>query len=268
MKNIIITGLPRSGTTLICHLLNTVEDTVALHEPMSGRQQGSKNDLCDKVSQFFDQTRQTALQHKKILATNVKGEMPDNIMGDRLNTDGLRQHIEGIKTSYINVEKALTANFTLCVKHNAFFTALLDSLINNFDCYAVIRNPLAVLASWNSVDLPVNRGYIPAAERLDKQLASQLKKIPDRIDRQLHILIWFYQQYQLLPPQNIIRYEDVILSGGASLNAIVPNASILSEPLNHKNNNELYDEKIKKMLVKKLADSGIGEKFPQFYEIQ
>jgi hypothetical protein len=33
-NNILITGTPRSGTTLPCHLLNELPDTVALHEPM------------------------------------------------------------------------------------------------------------------------------------------------------------------------------------------------------------------------------------------
>ena len=30
--NIVLTGLPRSGTTLACRLLNLLPDTVALHE--------------------------------------------------------------------------------------------------------------------------------------------------------------------------------------------------------------------------------------------
>jgi UDP-N-acetylmuramoylalanine-D-glutamate ligase len=34
-RNIAITGLGQSGTTLACHLLNKVHDTVALSEPMA-----------------------------------------------------------------------------------------------------------------------------------------------------------------------------------------------------------------------------------------
>jgi hypothetical protein len=33
--NIVSTGLPRSGTTLTCHLLNKLPNTVALHEPIA-----------------------------------------------------------------------------------------------------------------------------------------------------------------------------------------------------------------------------------------
>jgi hypothetical protein len=35
--NVVLTGLPRSGTTLVCRLLNKLPDTVALHEPLSWR---------------------------------------------------------------------------------------------------------------------------------------------------------------------------------------------------------------------------------------
>lgn len=33
-NNIILTGLPRSGTTLSVHLLNKLPNTVGLHEPI------------------------------------------------------------------------------------------------------------------------------------------------------------------------------------------------------------------------------------------
>jgi len=32
-RNVLITGTPRSGTTLICSLVNKLPDTVAVHEP-------------------------------------------------------------------------------------------------------------------------------------------------------------------------------------------------------------------------------------------
>ena len=33
-RNLLLTGVPRSGTTLCCHLLGQASDTVALFEPM------------------------------------------------------------------------------------------------------------------------------------------------------------------------------------------------------------------------------------------
>ena len=262
-KNIILTGLPRSGTTLVCHLLNKVDDTIALHEPMGQSQQQSVEGVCGEISDFFTATRSSILQKKSMLSVNVNGQTPDNIIGDELNTDGLRQGITGMVKSNVAIEKALSEDFTLCIKHNALFTALLEGLIADFCCYAVIRNPLAVLASWNSVDLPINRGHIPAAERLDIGLAMQLKKIPDAIDRQLHILAWFFDRYKLLPENNIIRYESLVLSGGQSLSVMTEKTLSLSEPLVNKNNNVLYDKKMMGQLAERLLDAEGG--FWQFY---
>ena len=55
-------------------------------------------------------------------------------------------------------DRHLTPGFDLVVKHNALFTALLPDLLSAFPVYGIVRNPLAVLASWNAVNLPVKQG--------------------------------------------------------------------------------------------------------------
>jgi hypothetical protein len=109
----------------------------------------------------------------------------------------------------------------------------------------VIRNPLSVLASWNSIAVPVQDGHAPGAERIDGALARALAGIDDRLARQLFLLSWFYEKYdRLLPRGAILRYEDTIASGGKSLAPITPLAERLAEPLRSKNANEVYDEKL------------------------
>jgi hypothetical protein len=131
----------------------------------------------------------------------------------------------------------------LVVKHNSSFTGLLDSLVTRFDVYAVMRNPLAVLGSWNSISLEVGRGHVPAAERVDAKLAADLAKIDDVLDRQIHILAWFYGRYrELMPAERIIKYEDVVATGGKRLAVINPLAESLAEPLESRNKNKLYDD--------------------------
>ena len=58
----------------------------------------------------------------------------------------------------IAIDKPLSARFTLLIKHNALFAALLPRLTESFPCLALVRNPLSVLASWQTVDLPVHPG--------------------------------------------------------------------------------------------------------------
>ena len=108
--------------------------------------------------------------------------------------------------------------FTLVVKHNAAFTALLPELAQRRDTYAVVRNPLAVLGSWQSLRLPVSEGRLPAGERLDPALGARLGAAPDRLARQLAILDWCFQRFaSALPRERVLRYEDIVASQGATL---------------------------------------------------
>jgi hypothetical protein len=66
MRNVLITGMPRSGTTLVCSLLNKLPETVALHEPMNVwefaecRDAGAVGDL---IENFCAETRKSLREH-------------------------------------------------------------------------------------------------------------------------------------------------------------------------------------------------------------
>ncbi|MEZ5404974.1 MAG: hypothetical protein R3F23_02005 [Verrucomicrobiia bacterium] len=254
MNNITLTGIPRSGTTLTCHLLNKVSNTVALHEPMdvfefSKLQQPQA--ICDSIEKFFLDTRQSILTEGKAITKHHNQKVPDNPIASEKKGNELRQSIA--ERGEIPIEKNLNANFYLIIKHPAAFTALLPHLKKNFACFAVMRNPLSVLASWNSVNLPVNTGHAPAAEGLNAQLAHDLSQREDCLDRQLFLLSWFYEQYAThLPQEAILRYEETVSSQGKSLKKIVPEAKNLSEPLQSKNKNPLYDSDTMQNIAKRL----------------
>jgi ribosome-associated protein YbcJ (S4-like RNA binding protein) len=141
----------------------------------------------------------------------------------------------------------------LCIKHNAAFTALLDHLSSYYPCYAIVRNPLSTLASWNSIDFNVQKGRSPAAEMLDQSLAKRLSEIEQQIERQLLILSWFFERFErVLQPEHIIRYEALVASGGKALAVITPHALELNEPLENKNKNKLYVRELIAILGEKL----------------
>jgi hypothetical protein len=250
-SNIILTGLPRSGTTLSCHLLNKLDNSVVLNEPVIAID--SIETACQQITAFFEHNRQSILNQKQAMCFHVNDTVPDNIFGQHRNEQGLRIKLQTINREVMTITKNLTTDFTLCIKDNAKFSIVLDKLINDFACYAIIRNPLAVLASWNSVQAPVNTGYINAAEKLEPVLFKKLQAIPDKIDRQLMLLAWFFNQYNsILPKSHIIYYEDIINSSGKALTLIIPSANQLSDPLANKNANELYDKQLMHILAKKL----------------
>jgi hypothetical protein len=243
-RNIVLTGLPRSGTTLACYLLNDLPNTVALLEPFeAGRFAGllpEREAVADAMERWYGKTRRRALRKGEVTTRHVGGKIPDNPFGPQSEGEEPRQWLAS--KGRIRIGKEIGRDFYLVVKDPPMFTALLPILVQRFPTFAVVRNPLAVLASWNSVDIPAREGRVPRAEAYDPDLARRLISIEDRLERQLGLLDWWCERFeQYLPQDHILRYEDIVGSGGRALAAIVPAAGGLDEPLSGRNTNDLYD---------------------------
>ncbi|MFZ1568885.1 MAG: hypothetical protein WAT29_08715 [Thiolinea sp.] len=266
-QQVILTGLPRSGTTLTCHLLNKLSDCVALHEPLVPLDliAYKRGDLISVIADYFTTQRLQILQTGTAVSKSFGGQVPDNPMAGVDPNTGKR--IRVLDGRLVQINKKLSNDFYLAIKQPAFFTAILKDLVVSglFNCFAVVRNPLSVLLSWNSVEMPVSRGRVPAAEAFDPELKQQLDHISDIYDRQLFLLDWFFQQYiNYLPSEHILFYEETIKSNGKSLGNISPLAYHLSERLSSKNNNHLYSGTLKKILLEKILNKKDGA-FWEFY---
>jgi hypothetical protein len=93
MRNVLITGTPRSGTTLICSLLNKLPDTVALHEPMNVWDFAECRDggaVADLIENFCAETRTSLHEHGFAISKHVRGKIPDNVAADQVNRAGTR----------------------------------------------------------------------------------------------------------------------------------------------------------------------------------
>jgi hypothetical protein len=221
--NVLITGLPRSGTTLVCELLNELPDTVALDEPT----------VTDHPSSVIDdllrQARESLLTRGRAVSTHVGGR----VQAAKWSDEPVRRPLADV--GEIRIDKPLSPSFLLVVKHTGRFTAVLESLAARYRVYAVVRNPLGLLLSWQTVALPVADGHV-SAEQVDPDLAAALAQIPDRVDRQLHILDWFFERYRsLLPPASVIRYESIVSSGGRALSVVTSAAAALDRGLENRN---------------------------------
>lgn len=240
-RNVLITGIPRSGTTLVCSLLNKVPNVVALHEPMDVWDFAKCPDasaLTGAIESFCDGARRSLREHGFAISKHVGGEIRDNSAADQAG-----QRVRRTEHGKILIDKPLSEDFTLAIKHPLAFTALLEPLAQHFECFAVVRNPLATLASWNSLDwLKVKSGHAPIAEKLDPGLARSLANESDAIERQIRILEWSYDRYHaLLPQEAVMRYEDLIGTRARALAKFFPAASVLDEDLVSKNLNKHYD---------------------------
>ncbi len=214
--NWVFTGIPRAGTSVSTRLMNGLRNTVALNEPL---QLTDFEDCADaEAAQQRIRERYAAIREQIELsgtapAVNVAGAQSDaRVLSG--NQAGLRRPQGQVS----DIPVSAPPGFRLVVKQNALFTALLHRLAGQAECLALVRNPLEVLASWQTVDLPVNRGRLPGGERYDSQLAGVLGAEADTLRRQLYILDWFYGRFRhCLPAARILRFEDVARYGVATL---------------------------------------------------
>ena len=243
-KAVIITGAPRSGTTLVCSLLNRLPDLVALNETMEVAALAALDGdaaRVEAVARYLADVRQAIAERGRKPERRLRGE-GDNMF---LPAAAGERRWAGAEMAWVPLRKPLGPDFTLALKHPNAFAALLPELRQGFDCWALVRNPLAVLASWRTLDHPIRRGHAPMAEALDPALAQRLAAIEDDGPRRLALLDWYFRRFlEVLEPERILRYEDLIASNGACLAALAPQARQLPKlsdaPLENRNDNALH----------------------------
>lgn len=238
-RDIALTGMPRSGTTLACAILTRCTNTVALSEAMDvgALPEHDRLKALDMVQAFFHESRAELLAHGTATSKHRGGKIPDNTF---VGGPGAR-HSRDMAYGKISVNPKPEPGFTLAVKHNAAFAALLPELGSRMRTIALVRHPLAVLCSWHSIDIAASDGHVPAAERLDATLRHRLEKEPDRVERQLIVLDWFFGRFlSFLPQRQVLRYEDVVASQGNVLRACAGVEGEQEVPLREKNANPDY----------------------------
>ena len=276
-RDVLVTGLPRGGTTLTCELLGSLPDTVALDEPLRprdlfGRQRHARNRLhrqlraararffpfdvtrvCDKIDEFLASTRASVVERGLAVTKHVEGRVLGAKVADERTSDGLRRVLS--TRGEIAVDETFPADFLLVVKQNALFAALIPELARRHRVVAVVRNPLSVLSSWQTVPFNVQTGHIPTAEKIDRRLATALRRLDDPVDRQVHVLDWFFGRYAQLDPTAVVRYEDIVASGGAALAPVTPAAASLDQALESRNRASVYDAARRQELGERLLAS-------------
>ncbi len=258
----LLTGIPRSGSSLACRLAGQAPDVVALSEPIPGKDftdMTDPRDAREAIRRFVRRTRKGIRATGLAPSLQVAGRLDDNVVAVEAEAGLRRRQAE---LGEIRIDKVLSRRFTLVVKHNALFAALLPELTGLFDCLALVRNPLAVLASWQTVDLPVGRGRIPAGEQFDPQLRVALDAAPDVLARQLIVLDWFFAQYaDNLPGERVLRYESLVEGDAEALYRLLGRTSSARESLANRNAHGAYGSAAIEDLLTALEVGGAWTRF-------
>jgi hypothetical protein len=217
-QNILITGVPRSGTTLLTTLLHAVPNCVALSEPLQLRSikdgLASPNDYARRLVELIKDLRREISEGRPMPIRRDKTNRTVASNYWRRVAVGTEQRMEAtfeVRQEACAVE---TADFTLCIKNCGQFTSCLEALttIPGVVPIAVIRHPVPCLLSWRSLSLPVSNGRLKFGEQFHPELR-RIKKIEDALLRQVRLLDWYFEAYHRHRERlHIIRYEDLVQS--------------------------------------------------------
>lgn len=232
----LLTGVPRSGTTLACKLLNSADNIIALHEPLNPQSFSSTSgdNITSELKKAIDNIYLRLLSGKAIEHGDHKNLILDNPISEATLPNTFVRRASA-KRGLLKIP-AIKTNTRVFIKQNAMFAALVNNLKSNYELVAIIRNPIDVLTSWMTVDLPVNKGHIPAGEKFCPQLKKALEIQHDVLQRQLYIYKWFLTQYND-GELTIIKYEDIISSKGLALFDACNVKGQLDETLTHRRAN-------------------------------
>jgi hypothetical protein len=230
MPDLIITGIPRSGTSLATAIIDRAPDAFCLSEPVHHlalmRAACDATDFVTRLGQEFSAVRNTILRGGAVLdwrhadGSAVTNHFADAELGRRREPMG----------SWGGISRpGLSRNFTLGVKHNALYTAALPEIVRRgrFRVVAIVRDPVAVLMSWRTLDVPVSAGRLPAAERFWPEMAILTRSDMDLVEKQIRIVDLFCCRFaECADALAIVPYEMFV----AAPERLLASAGVRSAP--------------------------------------
>lgn len=213
MSFLLLTGVPRSGTTLAAALLDKLEDTVCLSEPDEhvGLMKQSR-DAADFVASLFRSMKEAK---RRLVAGDAvldrrgpDGAAVTNYFGT--SGDGPRPASFAVRPVDA---RNLSPDMFLAAKHNALYAAVLPELVEygGFRIVALVRDPVPVIRSWRSLTLPVSRGRLPAAERYWPEMRLLTASDMPLLNKQIMIFDLICRRFiENAAGIALLRYEDML----------------------------------------------------------
>jgi hypothetical protein len=208
-RDIIVTGIPRSGTTLTAALIDSLPDTVCLNEPLwhTARVAATPEDFAKWLIGDFTQLRGKLQRGEPVPDRRApSGEAVTNYYKPG-------QQMENTFEVVPLTRAGLSGRFTLAIKHNGPYLAVLKPLVDldYFTVIAIVRHPVEAIASWRALSLPISRGEMPNATPYWPQMAEVCRSPIDLLEKQVKMYdLMCRRLHHLREHIHIIPYETLI----------------------------------------------------------
>jgi hypothetical protein len=221
MPDLIITGIPRSGTSYLCNLLHRMENCVVINEPPDIFGPLINEPIPWGVATFYRDIRRDILDGKPIKNKLQNGK----VVEDTLFKDEITTYIPEVSIP----------NFILATKNTLTYLARLDAIqraMPEARLAACVRNPLDTIASWKTsfphlkeadiTAFPVGHPDDPWLSDWQRKTAAYIAGVEDAAERRA--VLWHYLAELVLAQRRsliLLRYEELVAHPLAAVQRIL-----------------------------------------------
>ena len=237
-RELIITGIPRSGTSYLCSLLHQMENCVVINEPAEIFAPLIHQRIPWGVATYYRDLRRDILDGKPI-KNKVTGQ---HLIEDTAIKDEIREYSPRVSAS----------NFVLGTKNTLAYLARQDALrraMPEARLVVCVRNPFDTIASWKGsfphlreadiASFPVGHPNDPMLSEHQRKTALYISGLKDIAERRA--VLWRYLAETILDNLktiHLVYYEDLVANPSAVMKSILQGmastAALLKKPVNGK----------------------------------
>lgn len=207
---LLLTGIPRSGTTLIASLVDGLEDTLCLNEPSRYYNWAvhcrDRREFVARCTADLRNIRAALVNGGTVLdGRQSDGAIPCNYFDET----GRRLRLDPVAVG----RPASGDRLLLAVKHNEPLTAVLPELceLEDIQVVCIVRHPVPTILSWRSRHLPLASGNLSVGYRLWPE-ATHIRDAGGCICQmqakifELYCTRYWENRHRI----EVIKYEDVV----------------------------------------------------------
>lgn len=194
-NNFVITGIPRSGTSLLCKLVNHIENVVCFNE----------------LGPFYNVNSLPAVFHHVRSELKNKALMPMPVSSDT-GEEITDTQSENYERRFVEVDIDPEKKLAIGSKINVPYLLQIETILSyGYKVIFVTRDPVYAIASWN-MHKNINEQYVMDSDFAKWPRYSKFDfKSSDRIGRQIELYNRLVSIIESKTDQSILlRYEDIV----------------------------------------------------------